>query len=134
MWLKTGQDNETAVAAIFLGMIVTSVRGEWRVFSLMKDLYSLVLFAPMHNLRLVVCRLLKSCLAQYLSFDDVYSHPLGPAGKRRKLILLKLSLFKAYNEIMAHVQQKHALPVLHVNFAEKQKTAQLNSLLTGDGF
>lgn len=43
-----------------------------------------------------------------------------------------MSLLKAFNGILAHVEQMHALPGLLVNFAENEKSAQLNVLFTGD--
>lgn len=86
----------------------------------------------MHSLHTEVSRLLKTCLAQWLSYSDVYSHSLRPAGKRRELNSLKMSLLKACNRILAHVEQIYALHGLHVGFAKK-KSAELNGLLTGHG-
>lgn len=68
-----------------------------------------------------------------MSYDDVYSHRLGPAEKRKKWRSPKTSLPKASSETVAHIEQKYALLRLHVTYAKKQETAQLKGLFTGDG-
>lgn len=75
-------------------------------------------------------RLLKSCFIHYLSRDDVYSQPLVPAGKRRKLRSLKISLLGACNGILAHAEQRYSLLGPHVNLAEKDRAAKLSGLVT----
>lgn len=87
----------------------------------------------MQKIYLGVPRFLKSFLIQCLSCDDLYSHPLGPAEKWRKLNLLKISPLRLCHEILAHVAQKHTLPGLHVDFAKKEKTAELDGLSIRDG-
>lgn len=44
-----------------------------------------------------------------------------------------MPLLTACNGILEHIEEKYALPGLHVIFAKKGKTAQLNGLFTGDG-
>lgn len=60
--------------------------GEWTSFMeesgkdkgcLIEDLYYHFTSGPPHSLHLEVCRLLKSCLTQYLSCDGVHCHPPG---------------------------------------------------------
>lgn len=36
-------------------------------------------------------------------------------------------------DILAHIEEKYALPSLHGKFAKKEKTAHLNGLFTEDG-
>lgn len=98
-----------------------------------EDLYSMFTFEPLHNLHLGVSRLLKTCLVQYLSSDEIYSHPCGPNGKRKRLSSVRMALLRACNAILAHVEEKYALPGLHVDFAKTGKTTQLNGLFTADG-
>lgn len=76
---------------------------------------------------------MKICLTQYLSCNDVHIHSLGLAGKQRKVRLLKMSPLKAWNGILIDVKENHALPGLHVSFADKEKIAEMNGLCTGDG-
>lgn len=97
------------------------------------DLYSIFTFEPLHKFHLGVSRLLKNCLIQYLSSEKMYSHPDGPSGKQKRVSLLKTPLFRACNSILAQIEEKYALPGLHVNFAKREKSAQLNGLFTGDG-
>lgn len=40
---------------------------------------------------------------------------------------------KSCNGILAHIERKYALPVLHVNLVRRKKPPQLNDLYTGDG-
>lgn len=63
----------------------------------------------------------------------MYSHSLRLARKQRKLGSLKMSALKACIGILARAEDKCALPGLHVNLSIKEKTAQLNGLLTGGG-
>lgn len=50
----------------------------------------------------------------------MYSHPLGPTEKKRKLVSLKKSLLKARNGIRADVEESFASSGLHSNFAKKE--------------
>lgn len=51
--------------------------------------YSKSTFGIFQNLHLRVSILLKSWPIQYLSSEDVYSHPAGPSEKVKRLSLLK---------------------------------------------
>lgn len=62
----------------------------------------------------------------------MYSHPVGPVGKQRKLNVPEMSLFIAGSEIPAHVKEKTAMLGLHANFAKTKKNP-LNGLSTGHG-
>lgn len=66
-----------------------------------------------------------------MSYGDVYSHPLWPLEKFRKLSWLEIALLKACRGILDHVEKKCALLELHVSFAKKEKLAQLNCPATG---
>lgn len=98
----------------------------------MEDMSSIFRFEQLHNLHLGVPRLLKSCLIQCLSCDDVYRGPPGLAGERRKLSLLKIWLFEACSGILVHVEERYALPRLPATFARKER-AQTSELCTRDG-
>lgn len=67
---------------------------EWPSFSkalsgenenVMEDLCSILTSEPLHSLHLQMCGLLKSCVIQCFSCNEVCSHRLGPTGKWRKL-------------------------------------------------
>lgn len=98
----------------------------------MKDSYSILIFETLHNLHSATLRILRSYLIQYLLCNEVCSHPLGPAEKRTMLSSLDTSLSEACSGILAHVEEKCALPGLPVTFARKND-AHSNSLLTGYG-
>lgn len=81
-----------------------------------EDLYAIFTIAPSRILHLERSRLLKSCQAQQMSCDDMYGHPLSPAGERRKLSLLKLSESKACNGLLDRFGKRYALPGLHMSY------------------
>lgn len=93
----------------------------------MRDLYSLFTSEPLHSLHLEIFKVLQSCFIQYLSCNDVLSHPPRPTRKRKKLKSLKVSLLEARNGILARLEEKYALSRLHINFSEKEELAQLLS-------
>lgn len=45
-----------------------------------KESYSMFTFEPFRNLYLCISRLSKTWLTQYLSSNEIYSHPRGPPG------------------------------------------------------
>lgn len=47
----------------------------------------------------------------------------GQAEKQRNLSSLRISLLKACNGILAHVEEKYALSGLQVSFAKNERTA-----------
>lgn len=98
-----------------------------------KPAYSVFTLQPLHIRHLRVCRLFKSYLIQCLSCGDVYSHPLEPAGRRKKLSFPKIPVLKACIRILPNGEKRSALLGLLVNFAEKENGAHLKGLLTGDG-
>lgn len=85
---------------------------------------------PLQKLHLKVSRLLKSFLNQYLTWLDVYSHPVGSAGKQRTVRSLKISPFKACSGLFSQVEKRYALPGLHVGFCKIEKTAELSGFST----
>lgn len=87
----------------------------------------------LQNFHLQVSEILRSQVTQYSSGDEVYSHSLGPSGKKKRVSLLKTALLEACKGILAHVKEANDLLKLHVNFAKKVKTEQLSRLLTVDG-
>lgn len=76
---------------------------------------------------------LKAGMYSLSSSYQTCSHSRGPAGKCRRLSLVILPLFKVCNATLAHNEKKYPDPGLYVDFAGKEKTAQLNNLLTEDG-
>lgn len=93
------------------------------------DLYSIFMYEPPQNLHLGISLLLKKCLVQYLSSDTVFSLSLGPAGKRKKLSVLKTEVLRTCSSIMSRIEKKDALLGLHVDSAKKEKTEHLSCLL-----
>lgn len=68
---------------------------------------------------------MKPYLIQYLSSENVHSHPTGPSGEQKRLNMLKMSLPTACGGTLAHIEEKCALSRLHANFARKERTAHL---------
>lgn len=85
-----------------------------------EDSYSVNASKLLQNIPLGVSGLLKGYLIQCLSYNDVYSHPLWPAGKRSKLSTPKISLLEACHAILADVEEEYTLPRLHGNFAKNK--------------
>lgn len=100
---------------------------------MMEDLYSIFTFEPMRNFYPGVSNLSRNCLVQYISFEDVSSHPSGPSAREKRLSLLRMSLQRACNDILSHFEKQYALPGFHVNFAKTGKRAHLNGLFTRNG-
>lgn len=96
-----------------------------------EDSYSISTLRLLYKLRLGASRLLTPCLVQNLSSKKTYRHALGLAGKRRRLGSVSLQLLQACNAVLAHTEEEHPVPVLHVAFAKKERTAQLDGLFTG---
>lgn len=99
---------------------------------MMEDFYSILTSEPMQNLHVRVSKFLSTCLIQDFSPEDEYSHPAGPCEKRKRPSLRKRPLQRACSDTMQHIEDKYALPRLHVNFSRRDETAQLNGLKTGD--
>lgn len=88
---------------------------------------------PFHDIKFGVSRLLKTLLTQYLSSEEVYSHPEGPPEKRKRLHLARLALLKACSSILIQTEQKYPARCLHVWFAKKKQKADVGGLFTEDG-
>lgn len=73
------------------------------------------------------------CLAHQLSSHEIYSHYDGPAGKRKRLSLVSLSLLKNHNAILVHIEEQYSVFRLHVHITKKKQAAQLSGLFTEDG-
>lgn len=78
-------------------------------------------------------RLLKKFLIQQLSSDEMYSHPVGSALKAEKVELAEAAATQSEHGILAHIDKKYTVRGLRVDFAEKERTAELEVLLTGEG-
>lgn len=64
-------------------------------------------------------RFLKTCLVQYLSFDEVRRLPGGPPGEQKWLTSVRLLLLRGDGGVMAHIEKKYSVHDLHVYFAKK---------------
>lgn len=83
---------------------------------------------PLQNLHLEVANLFNNCHIQYVSSEDVYTHPAGPSAKQERESLLSIFVLRVCKGTLAHIEEKYALLVSHVNFAEREKTSQRNGL------
>lgn len=97
-----------------------------------EESYSIFTFETLRNFHFEVSRLLKLFLLHYLSSDKIPGHPECLADKRKKLSLLRLSLFRVYSTILAQSEEKYPLSDLRVNFAKIVEKAKLNRLFTVD--
>lgn len=87
----------------------------------MVDLNSVLTYEPLRSLNLAVSRLLKTCLNQYYSLGEICSHSWSLPREQKEKRLVRLSLLKAFNSTMAHVEEYPVLG-LHVDFAEKENS------------
>lgn len=98
----------------------------------LEDLYSVFTFDPIYNFHSGMPILLKTCLVQYWSPDETPSHSWGPSGKFEWLNSVRPPLLKAFNGVLAYVEKKYLVSGLHLDFAKKERTAQLNGMFTGE--
>lgn len=87
---------------------------------MIKDLYELFTFEPLHSLHVVVTKLFKNSLKHYLSCGDIYSHPARPSEKQKRQRLLEISLRSPCNGILVHFEDKYLLQEPHVSFATRE--------------
>lgn len=95
-----------------------------------EDLYSIFAFGLFCSLQLRVPRVRKTRLTQFLFSDEICSHTGGPLRKQKRLSPVRLPPLIACSVILAHIEEKYLVLVLHVDSAKKEKTAQLDNLFT----
>lgn len=67
-------------------------------------------FDLLQHLSLEVSRLLKLCVVQYFTLDEIYSHMGEPPGKQKRMGLVKRPLLKAWSGILAHARENCPVP------------------------
>lgn len=98
-----------------------------------EDLSSIFTFDPLQNPHLESQRLSNRFLTQRLSLDEIYSRRQGRSGKQKRLILVRLPLFKACNCVLSKTEESYLDNGFHVDIAKKKQTAQLKGLLREEG-
>lgn len=74
-----------------------------------KSVYSIVTSEWFEVLRSEVSRLLKTILTQYLSSDEIYSHPGGLSGSQERVNLVKLLLRKVCSGVLTSIEVKYSV-------------------------
>lgn len=85
-----------------------------------KVIYSIFTSGSPHNLHEKVPRPVKTCLAQYLSSNKVYSHFGGSSGEQKRLSSAVLPLLMACSAILTHIEEKYLIAGLNVDSAKKK--------------
>lgn len=129
---KGSIEKEALGAKRAFTFLVRAVSAELPLFSenmcreaglVMEYLYSTFKLETLQNLHLGLSELLENCLIQHLSSHDDYSHPDKPSGRQKRLSLLNMSLLRACNDILVHIEEQCALLGLHLNFAKREKNS-----------
>lgn len=102
-------------------MAVVSARDVRKRWSSCEELNSIFAFEPLQNLHFRMPRLLKTSPIQYLSSEEIYSHPRGSPRKQNRFSSVRLPLSKACDDILAHTEEKYLDPSLHLNFPKKKQ-------------
>lgn len=100
---------------------------------LVENFNSTFKFEPLFNLQLKLPRLLKTCFIHFLSSDEMYSHLLGPLGKRNRFTSMRVPPLKLCSGVLSHIEEKYPVHGLSINFTRKKQPAQMHGLSPKEG-